>query len=80
MVEELQRGEARAQQVLPGCKPSQCPRIHRRLLVLLVYFHQPELYSENPAIQPDFKVMRIDRRYANTLKLGFTYSLLDFSK
>jgi hypothetical protein len=50
------------------------------LLVLLVYFHQPELYSKNPPIQPDFKVMRIDRRYAGALRWGFSYSLPDFSK
>ena len=45
------------------------------LLVLLVYFHQPELYSKNPPIQPDFKTMRIDRKYAHILRWGFDYSL-----
>ncbi len=34
------------------------------LLVLLVYFHQPELYSKNSPIQPDFKMMRIERQYS----------------
>ena len=50
------------------------------LLVLLVYFHQPELYSKNPPIQPDFKTMRIDRKYAHILRWGFDYSLPDFGK
>jgi hypothetical protein len=50
------------------------------LLVLLVYFHQPELYSKNSPIQPDFKMMRIDRRYAGALTWGFSYSLPDFGK
>ena len=48
------------------------------LLVLLVYFHQPELYSKNSPIQPDFKIMRIERRYAGALTWGFSYSLPDF--
>jgi hypothetical protein len=50
------------------------------LLVMLVYFYQPELYSKNPPIQPNFKTMRIDRRYAGSLTWGFSYSLPDFGK
>jgi hypothetical protein len=50
------------------------------LLVLLIYFHQPEIYSKNPPIQPDFKTMRVDRKYAHILSWGFDYSLPDFGK
>jgi len=50
------------------------------LLVLLIYFYQPELYSNNAPIQPDFKVMRVDRKYAHILRWGFDYSLPDFGK
>lgn len=50
------------------------------LLVLLVYWHQPELYADNPTIQPDFKTMRIDRQFAHILRFGFDYSLPDFGK
>jgi hypothetical protein len=50
------------------------------LLVLLVYFHQPELYSKNPPVQPDFKMMRVDRKYAHILRWGFDYSLPDFGR
>lgn len=50
------------------------------LLVLLVYFHQPELYTKNPPIQPDFETMRIDHQYAHILRWGFDYSLPDFGK
>ena len=48
------------------------------LLVMLVYLYQPELYSKNSPIQPDFKIMRIERRYAGALTWGFSYSLPDF--
>jgi len=50
------------------------------LLVLLVYFHQPELYAKNPPFQTDFQMMQIERRYAHTLRWGFDYSLPDFGK
>jgi hypothetical protein len=50
------------------------------LLVLLVYFHQRELYAKNPPIQPDFETMRIERQYASILRWGFDYSLPDFGK
>ena len=50
------------------------------LLVLLVYLHQPVLYSKNPPIQPDFEMMRIDRQHAHILRWGFDYSLPDFGK
>ena len=50
------------------------------LLVLLVYFHQAELYSKNPPVQPDFKMMRVDRQYAHVLRWGFDYSFPDFGK
>ncbi len=50
------------------------------LLVLLVYFYQPELYAKNSPIQPAFKTMRIERQYADILRWGFGYSLPDFGK
>jgi hypothetical protein len=49
------------------------------LLVMLVYFHPAELYSKNSPIQADFKIMRIERRYAGALTWGFSYSLPDFA-
>ena len=48
------------------------------LLVLLIYFHQPELYAKDPLIQPDFKTMRIESKYAHILRWGIDYSLPDF--
>lgn len=48
------------------------------LLVLLVYFHQPELYSKKERIQPDFKTMRIDSNLAGVMRWGFSYKLPDF--
>jgi hypothetical protein len=50
------------------------------LLVLLVYLHQPELYSNKGQIQPDFEMMRVDRQHAHILRFGFDYSLPDFGK
>jgi hypothetical protein len=50
------------------------------LLVLLVYFHQPELYDKSRPIQPDFEMMRVESRYAHILRWGFDYSLPDFGK
>ena len=50
------------------------------LLVLLIYFYQPEIYSKNPPFQPDFETMRVDRQYAHILRWGFDYSLPDFGK
>jgi hypothetical protein len=50
------------------------------LLVFLVYFYQPELYDKSRPIQPDFEMMRVERRYAGVLRLGFDYSLPDFGK
>lgn len=50
------------------------------LLVLLVYLHQPELYSNKSRIQPDFKIMRIESKFAGTIRWGFSYSLPDFGK
>ena len=50
------------------------------LLVLLTYYHQPELYEKNRPIQPDFKMMRIESQYASTIRWGFDYKLPDFGK
>ena len=50
------------------------------LLVLLVYQHQPELYNRRGSIQPDFKTMRIGKKYASGLRFGFDYTLPDFGK
>jgi hypothetical protein len=50
------------------------------LIVLLVYYHQEELYSNTASIQPDFKIMRIDRKHASIMRWGFDYSLPDFGK
>jgi hypothetical protein len=50
------------------------------LLVLLVYQHQPELYNPCGSIQPDFKTMRIEKKYASGLRWGFDYELPDFGK
>ena len=49
------------------------------LLVLTVYFHQPELYAKNQPFQPDFRTMRIEKRYAFVaFRLAFQYNLPDF--
>jgi hypothetical protein len=48
------------------------------LLVLLVYFHQRELYSQRERIQPDFKTMRLDSNVAGVMRWGFSYKLPDF--
>ena len=50
------------------------------LLVLLTYFHQPELYDKNEVLQPDFKMMRIDPQLVGVMRWGFTYKLPDFEK
>ena len=34
------------------------------LLVLLVYFYQPELYDKSASIRPDFEMMRVESKYA----------------
>jgi hypothetical protein len=33
-----------------------------------VYQHQPELYNRRGSIQPDFKTMRIETKYASGLR------------
>jgi hypothetical protein len=48
------------------------------LLVMLVYFHQRELYSPLGRIQPDFKTMRLDPNVAGRMRFGFSYKLPDF--
>lgn len=49
------------------------------LLVMLVYLHQPELYSRTQPFQPNFKTMRIERKCAFVVMFtGFQYNLLDF--
>ena len=48
------------------------------LLVLLVYFHQKELYSQKMRIQPNFKTMRIDSSLAGCMRFVFSYKLPDF--
>lgn len=50
------------------------------LLVMLVYLYQRELYSHKSNIQPDFKIMRIESKFAHVLRWGFDYSLPDFGK
>lgn len=50
------------------------------LLVLLVYFYQPELYDKHQLIQPDFRTMRVESRYARPFRWAFEYSLPDFGK
>jgi hypothetical protein len=50
------------------------------LLVMLTYYHQPELYPVNPPFQPLFKAMRIEVQYARTGRLPTHYSLPDFGK
>lgn len=50
------------------------------LLVLLVYYHQPQLYSRNQPVVPDFKTMRVEHRYVHILGIGADYSLPDFGK
>jgi hypothetical protein len=49
------------------------------LLVLIVYFHQPELYAKDQPFQPAFKTMRIEKRFAFVaFRLAFQYDLPDF--
>jgi hypothetical protein len=50
------------------------------LLVVLAYFHQPELYLPSPPIAPNFRILRFERRYANVLAWGYTYSFPDFGR
>ena len=50
------------------------------LLVLLTYFHQPDLYDKHPTIQPDFRTMKIDSKLVGTMRWGFSYNLPDFGK
>jgi hypothetical protein len=50
------------------------------LLVLLTYYYQPELYLKNPPIHPDFRMLRLDQKYARGLRFGFDYELPDFGK
>jgi hypothetical protein len=48
------------------------------LLVLLIYLHQPELYSNDQPIVPAFKILRIESRYVGIPGWGAGYSLPDF--
>jgi hypothetical protein len=50
------------------------------LLVMLVYYHQPELYPVHPPLQPLFKTLRIEAQYAGSGRLPFHYALPDFGK
>jgi hypothetical protein len=50
------------------------------LLVLLIYLYQPELYDKSQRLQPDFKLMRVESKYAGCMRFGFSYSLPDFGK
>ena len=48
------------------------------LLVLLTYYHQPELYARH--LKPHFRIFEIDRNVASTLSWAFEYNLPDFGK
>lgn len=50
------------------------------LLVVLVYYHQPELYTSSPPLRPEFKTMRIERQYVRIPHLSVHWSLPDFGK
>jgi hypothetical protein len=50
------------------------------LLVMLIYFHQPDLYELNPPLQPLFKTMRIETRFVRTGRIVTHYSLPDFGR
>lgn len=46
------------------------------LLVLLVYYYQPDLYEHR--LRPNFRIFEIDRNIASTMSWGFSYKLPDF--